>query len=433
MLAAGALLGWLAASGRLAPLSHAQDKPGQASPKGGAGLSSILPPPEAPFDGVIGRTYKDSVPSKIPVVKAPAGAPNVLVILIDDCGFGQWGTFGGQIPTPNLDRLARNGLKYTRFHTTALCSPTRAALLTGRNHHSCATGNITEVGTSFPGYTGQIPKSCAMVSEVVRQNGYSTAWFGKNHNIPDWETSLSGPFDRWPILQGFDHFYGFVGGEANQWAPALYDGTTPVAMEVPKGREENYTLNEDLANKAIDYVRRQKSVTPDRPFFVYYAPGATHAPHHVPREWMAKFKGKFDQGWDSYREETFQRQLKLGVITPESSPQSHLFSANSVARARHVVPLAVEDARQQLGVGPTRLPPGISEVRDLGQVIAGLAPLAVRPVTPDTAPLEQGTRGNGVRRLSRLAVDAAGGSPGRILGQFVELPLQLAQLFLQAA
>jgi arylsulfatase len=289
-----------------------------ASAKGGASLSPILPPPDAPFDGIIGRTYKDSTPSKIPVIKAPAGAPNVLVILIDDCGFGQWSTFGGQVPTPNLEKLAKNGLRYARFHTTALCSPTRAALLTGRNHHSAATGCITELGSSFPGYTGQIPKSCAMVSEIVRQNGYSTAFFGKNHNIADWETSISGPFDRWPNMQGFDHFYGFVGGEANQWQPALYDGATPVEMEVPKGREENYTLNEHLADKAIDYVRRQKSVTPDRPFFVYYAPGATHAPHHVPKDWMAKFKGKFDQGWDEYRQETFQRQLQLGLVPKDT-------------------------------------------------------------------------------------------------------------------
>jgi arylsulfatase len=318
MLAAGALLGWLTASGRLAQLANAEEKQGQSSGKGGAGLSPVLPPPEAPFDGIIGRTYKDSKPSKIPVVKAPEGAPNVLVVLIDDCGFGQWSTFGGQIPTPNLDKLAKRGLKYTRYHTTALCSPTRAALLTGRNHHSAATGTVTELGTSFPGYTGQIPQSCAMVSEIVRQNGYSTAFFGKNHNVADWETSISGPFDRWPNRQGFDHFYGFIGGEANQWQPALYDGATPVEMEVPRGREENYTLNEHLANKAIDYVRRQKSVTPDRPFFVYYAPGATHAPHHVPKEWMEKFKGKFDQGWDKYREETYQRQLELGVIPKDT-------------------------------------------------------------------------------------------------------------------
>ncbi|HJZ54678.1 MAG TPA: arylsulfatase, partial [Gemmataceae bacterium] len=318
VLAVGALLGCLASSGRLAQSADAQDKPGPAPAKGGAGLSPVLPPPDAPFDGIIGRTYKDSKPSKIPVVKAPAGAPNVLLILIDDCGFGQWGTFGGQIPTPNLDKLAKRGLRYTRYHTTALCSPTRAAILTGRNHHSAATGCITELGSSFPGYTGQVPQSCAMVSEIVRQNGYSTAFFGKNHNIADWETSASGPFDRWPNRQGFDHFYGFVGGEANQWQPALYDGTTPVEMEVPKGREDNYTLNEHLANKAIAYMNQQKSVTPDRPFFVYYAPGATHAPHHVPKEWMAKFKGQFDGGWDKYREDTFQRQLQLGVIPKDT-------------------------------------------------------------------------------------------------------------------
>jgi arylsulfatase len=318
VLAVGTVIGWLAASGSPTRVAIAQEKSSPAPAKGGAGLAPSLPPPEVPFDGVIGRTYKDSKMSKIPVVKAPAGAPNVLLILIDDCGFGQWSTFGGQIPTPNLDKLAKNGLRYTRYHTTALCSPTRAAILTGRNHHSAATGCITELGSSFPGYTGQVPRSCAMVSEIVRQNGYSTAFFGKNHNIADWETSISGPFDRWPNLQGFDHFYGFVGGEANQWQPALYEGATPVEMEVPKGREDNYTLNEHLANKAIAYMRQQKSITPDRPFFIYYAPGATHAPHHVPKEWMAKFQGKFDQGWDKYREETYQRQLQAGVIPPDT-------------------------------------------------------------------------------------------------------------------
>jgi arylsulfatase A-like enzyme len=278
----------------------------------------VLPRPDPKFGGVIGQTYKDSTPDKIPLVKAPAGAPNVLLILIDDSGFGQWGTFGGQVPTPNLDQLAKAGLSYTRFHTTALCSPTRAALLTGRNSHSAGTGVITELGSGYPGYSGQIPKSEAMGAEILRQNGYSTAFFGKNHNIPDWETSASGPFDRWPGLQGFDHFYGFIGGEANQWQPALYSGTEPVEMEVPKGREADYTLNENLADKAIQYIHQEKSVTPDRPFFIYYAPGATHAPHHVPESWIAKFKGQFDQGWDKYREETFQRQLKLGVIPPDT-------------------------------------------------------------------------------------------------------------------
>ena len=246
----------------------------------------VLPRPEPSFNGMIGETYKDSRPDKIPLIKASDGAPNVLIVLIDDSGFGQWSTFGGLIPTPNLDRLAASGLRYTRFHTTALCSPTRAALLTGRNHHSAGTGVITELGSGYPGYSGQIPASAGMVSEILRQNGYSTAFIGKNHNIADWETSISGPFDRWPSRQGFDHFYGFVGGEANQWAPALYRDTTPVEMEIPKGMEGRYTLNDSLADEVINYISKEKSVTPDRPFFVYYAPGATHAPHHVPKEWM---------------------------------------------------------------------------------------------------------------------------------------------------
>lgn len=279
----------------------------------------VLPKPESGFsDAKVGRTYKDSTPGTMALTKAPAGAPNVLIILIDDAGFGQWGTFGGQVPTPNLDRLAKMGLRYTRFHTTALCSPTRAALLTGRNHHSAGTGVITEIGDAYPGYSGQIPKSAGMFAEVLRQHGYSTAFIGKNHNIADWETSIAGPFDRWPSLQGFDYFYGFIGGEMDQWQPALYRGTTPISMEVPKGREDNYTLNDALADETISYIHQEKSVTPDRPFFVYYAPGATHAPHHVPKEWIDKFKGQFHQGWDKYREETYQRQLKLGVIPADT-------------------------------------------------------------------------------------------------------------------
>lgn len=281
---------------------------------GGVSAQGVLPKPDPPFMGHIGQTYKDSTPDKFPLTKAPPGSPNVLLILIDDVGYGAWSTFGGQIATPSLDRLANMGLRYTRFHTTALCSPTRAALLTGRNHHSVGTGVVTEMGTAFPGYTGMIPKSAAAVSEILRQNGYSTAWIGKNHNVPDWETTISGPFDRWPDLQGFDHFYGFVGGEANQWAPALYQDHQRVEMVIPRGMEGRYTLNDSLADAAIDLIYQQKSVTPDRPLFIYYAPGATHAPHHVPKEWMDRFKGQFDQGWDQYREETYQRQLKLGVI-----------------------------------------------------------------------------------------------------------------------
>jgi len=277
-----------------------------------------LPQEQPEFKGVIGTTYKDSTPDKIAVINPPKGAPNVLVILIDDSGYGQWGTFGGQTPTPNLDRLARSGISYLRFHTTALCSPTRAALLTGRNHHSVGMGVITELADAYPGYSGQIPKSAAMVSEVLRQNGYTTEYVGKNHQIADWETSLAGPLDRWPGLQGFDHFYGFIGGETNQWQPPLFRDTTPVEMEIPKGREGKYTLNDSLADEVINYIHNQKSVTPDRPFFIYYAPGATHAPHHAPKEWIDKFNGQFDQGWDKYREETYQRQLKLGVIPPDT-------------------------------------------------------------------------------------------------------------------
>ncbi|MCM8627605.1 sulfatase-like hydrolase/transferase [Accumulibacter sp.] len=279
---------------------------------------TVLPRPEPPSKARIGQTYKDSQPDVIAVPAAPAGAPNVLLIVIDDVGYGAWGTFGGQIPTPSVDRLAKMGLRYTRFHTTALCSPTRAALLTGRNHHSAGAGVITEMGTGYPGYTGQIPKSTALVAEVLRQNGYSTAWYGKNHNVPDWETSIAGPYDRWPILQGFDHFFGFVGGEANQWAPGLFRNNERIAMEVPKGREGHYTLNDALADEAVKLIYRQKSVTPDRPLFIYFAPGAMHAPHHVPKKWIDKFKGQFDQGWDKYREETYQRQLKLGVIPADT-------------------------------------------------------------------------------------------------------------------
>ena len=275
----------------------------------------MLPAPDPRFDGVIGRTYKDSTWARSSRSSRPRTAPRTCcVILIDDCGFGQWATFGGQIPTPNLDRLAKNGLRYTRFHTTALCSPTRAALLTGRNHHCAATGNITELGDSFPGYTGQIPKSCAMVAEIVRQNGYSTALFGKNHNIADWETSISGPFDRWPTLQGFDHFYGFIGGETNQWQPALYDDTTPVEMECRNGREDDYTLNERPGRRR-HRLHPPAEVGHARPAVLRLLRARRHArPAPRPaRSGAAKFKGKFDQGWDKYREETFERQLKLGV------------------------------------------------------------------------------------------------------------------------
>ncbi len=283
-----------------------------------APTSTVLPPPEEPFKGVIGRTYKESVMDKMRVTKAPQGAPNVLIVLIDDAGFGQASTFGGQISTPTLDRLAQAGLKYTRYHTTALSSPTRAAILTGRNHHSAATGNITEFADSFPGYTGSIPGSTALIAEILSQNGYSTAAFGKWHNTPDWEQTVAGPFDRWPTGLGFDHWYGFMGGQANQWNTPVFDGTTPIDMQVPPGKKGHYTLNDALADHCIDWLHQQKSVTPDRPFFVYFAPGATHAPHQVPKEWIDKYRGKFDQGWDKYREETFERQKRMGIIPADA-------------------------------------------------------------------------------------------------------------------
>ena len=245
-------------------------------------------------------------------VKAPAGAPNVVIILIDDLGFGATGTYGGPIPTPTMDRLAQNGLRYNNFHTTALSSPTRAALKSGRNHHTVNMGFITEMATGFPGATGQIPNATAPVAETLRLNGYSTAAFGKWHETAAWETSVSGPFDRWPTQQGFDKFYGFIGGETNQWAPFLFDGVTQV--ELPN--DPNYHFMTDMTDKAVAWIEYQKAITPDKPFFVYFAPGAVHAPHHVPKEWIAKWQGKFDQGWDKLREETLARQLQMGIVPP---------------------------------------------------------------------------------------------------------------------
>lgn len=270
----------------------------------------VLPRPEKPLPSQVGRTWQDSTPAKIEGIKAPAHSPNIVIVLLDDVGFGAAGAFGGPVPTPTLDRLAQQGLRYNAFHTTALCSPTRAALLTGRNHHSVGTGQITELATGFDGYTSMIPKSTATIAELLRQHGYNTSAWGKWHNTPSWETSIAGPFDRWPTGMGFEKFYGFIGGESHQYEPPLYDGT--MAIERPK--KPGYTLNDDLADQAIAWIRLQKSIAPEKPFFVYFAPGATHAPHHVPKEWSDKFKGQFDQGWDKLREEIFERQKKLAII-----------------------------------------------------------------------------------------------------------------------
>ena len=246
-------------------------------------------------------------------LRPPQGASNVLIVLIDDAGFGSSSAFGGPCQTPNAEKLATGGLRFNRFHTTSLCSPTRQALLTGRNHHSAGMGGITEVATAAPGYTSVLPNTMSPLARTLKLNGYSTAQFGKCHEVPVWQTSPAGPFDAWPTGGGgFEYFYGFIGGEANQWYPSLYEGTTPI--EPKKTPEEGYNLVEDMTDKASAWIAQQKALTPDKPFFVYFAPGATHAPHHVPKEWADKYKGKFDQGWDKLREETFARQKNLGVI-----------------------------------------------------------------------------------------------------------------------
>ncbi len=276
-----------------------------------ADTAKVLPIPLPPFQGKIGVTYQESKPDFPAPITAPKNAPNVLLVLLDDVGFGQASTFGGPVETPNLTRLAEKGLRYNQFHTTALCSPTRAALLTGRNHHSVGTGVVEELGTGFPGYTTILPKSAATVAEVLRQNGYNTAAFGKWHNTPDYETSAVGPFDRWPTWLGFEYFYGFLGGDTNQWSPALVENTKRIA---PPINNPDYHLTPDLVDHAIAWIRSQQSIAPDKPFFTYLATGATHAPHHAPKAWIDKYKGKFDQGWDKLREQTFVRQKQLGVI-----------------------------------------------------------------------------------------------------------------------
>lgn len=296
----------------LAPMTLAQSS-GPAVPT--VGTPSVLPRSDFHFPGNVGRTYLDSDPAQFPQpAKPPNGAPNIVLILLDDAGFGQFSTFGGGVPSPTMDRLAGDGLRFNRFHTTALCSPTRAALITGRNHHSAAFAGITELATGYDGYTCILPKSCGTVGEVLRQNGYATAWVGKNHNTPTWELSAVGPFDHWANGLGFDYFYGFNGGDMDHWHPVLWENRNLV----PASTDPNYHLTEDIADHAISWLQRARSIASDKPFFLYVAPGATHAPHHAPADWIAKFKGKFDGGWDRYRAETFERQKKLGVIPADA-------------------------------------------------------------------------------------------------------------------
>lgn len=305
-LAGGAFFGWLTASNQLPPVAQAQDKPVASSQLD----RTVLPIPEPDYPR---STVLDARDAKAPPrfeIKAPAGAPNVLIVLVDDMGFGMPSVFGGPVRMPSAERLARQGLRFNQFHTTAVCSPTRTALLSGRNHHMNNMGSITETATGFPGNTGQRPNSVAPLAEMVRLNGYSTAFFGKNHETAPWEVSVSGPTDRWPTRSGFDKFYGFFGGETDQWNPTIYDGMA----RIPTPHREGYNFMTDMADQAISWMKFQKSLTPGKPFFLYFAPGATHAPHHVPADWIAKNKGRFDGGWDKLRDETLARQIALGVV-----------------------------------------------------------------------------------------------------------------------
>ena len=317
----------------------------------------VLPKPEPPFHGKIGRTVKDSTPDFPKSVEAPAGAPSVLLIMTDDVGFGASSTFGGPIQTPNFQRIADSGLRYNMFHTTALCSPTRAALITGRNHHTNASGVITEFATGYPGYNSLVPKSSGSVGEVLKENGFNTSWFGKMHNVPDWMSSQAGPFDLWPSGLGFEYFYGFLGGDSDQWHPALYENTRPIE---PYLGNPLYILDRDLADKAISWLRMQHALAPNKPWLLYYATGTAHAPHHAPKEWIAKYRGQFDQGWDKVREETLARQIKLGVVPantqltkrPDGIPAWDSLSADQkrlYARMMEVYAGALSHADYQIG------------------------------------------------------------------------------------
>jgi arylsulfatase A-like enzyme len=270
-----------------------------------------LPPPPPKFGGEIGLQASQSKPYWPPQVVPPKGAPNVLLIMTDDQGYGVSGTFGGVIPTPSMDRIAKMGLRYTQFHSTALCSPTRAALITGRNHHSVGFGIISEQSTGYPGYDSVIGPENATVGTILQQNGYATSWFGKNHNTPSYRYSAAGPFDQWPIGMGFEYFYGFMGGETDQWTPYLFQNTTQISPWIGK---PGYNLTTDLADEAIAHIQRLNAAAPDKPFFVYYVPGGTHSPHQPKKEWVDKFKGKFDMGWNELREQIFANQKRLGVI-----------------------------------------------------------------------------------------------------------------------
>jgi len=307
LAAAGILVLALGATSTGASAQSAQTKPSPAP--------IVLPKPQPPFQGEIGTTVAESKPDFPKGVEAPPGAPNILLILTDDVGFGASSVFGGPIDTPNFQRLADSGLRYNTFHTTALCSPTRSALITGRNHHSNASGVITEMATGYPGYNSLIPRSSGSIGQALRENGYNTSWFGKMHNVPDWMSSQAGPFDLWPIGLGFEYFYGFIGGDTDEWHPALYENTMPIEPYLGKS---DYILDRDLADKAIAWMRTQHALAPNKPWFLYYATGTAHAPHHAPPDWIAKYEGRFDKGWDKVRLATLLRQKALGIVPKDT-------------------------------------------------------------------------------------------------------------------
>ena len=276
---------------------------------------TAIPRPTPPYAGTIGRLTADCEPSRMEIEGAPDGAPNVVIVLLDDVGFGSFSTFGGPVPAPALERVAADGLRFNQFHTTAICAPTRASLLTGRNHHTVHMGRITEAANSFPAYDSVIPREAATIAEVLRQNGYATGMFGKGHLTPQWELGPAGPFDRWPTGLGFDRFYGFPGAETSQFEPDLYDQTRPIAPYL--GRDD-YHLTEDMADRAIEWMSQVRAHRPGKPFLCYFAPGAVHTPLHVPDAWLDRFRGFFDEGWDDLRQSIFERQLELGVIPSDT-------------------------------------------------------------------------------------------------------------------
>ena len=326
---------------------------------GPAAAQTVLPRPEPVFNGKIAQTAADSTPDFPKPVEAPKGSPNVLLILTDDVGFAASSPFGGPINTPVFEALARDGLRYNQFHTTAMCSPSRSALITGRNHHSNSTGVIMELSTGYPGYNSVMTKANGSVAEILKQNGYNTGWFGKNHNVPDWQTSQAGPFDLWPTGLGFEYFYGFIGGDTDQWHSAIFEGTKPIEAEEQSG-DRSAHFDQLMADKAISWMRLQNSMAPNKPFFAYYAPGTSHAPHHAPKEWIAKFKGQFDKGWDVARAETLARQIKLGIAPagtqltprPKEIPAWDSLSADQkmvYARMMEVYAAALAHADYQIG------------------------------------------------------------------------------------